>query len=92
MSNEYLGAIHCRTQSPKAELLMGETIARELSSLLAAGLMYQNRNLNLSEIDKLADAKYTAHMLRTEFEVRPWSPKSRNKGYTDREREIKQSC
>lgn len=92
MSNEYLGAIHCRTQSPKAELLMGETIARELSSLLAAGLMYQNRNLNLSEIDKLADAKYTAPMLRSEFEVRPWSPKSRNQGYTDREREINKAA
>lgn len=92
MNKEYFGVIPGRKQSPQAEILMREAIATELSTLLSAGLMYQNKNLNLSEIERLADAKHTAQTLRNEFEVRPWLPQSHNQGYTDREREINQAA
>jgi len=67
---------------------MRDAIQHNLKAMLEESHLYRNRSIDLGPILKLADAKYTATSLEDEFSHRPWSPYSRNRGFTSTEESI----
>lgn len=77
-----------RSQSPGAEDLMRDAIHDNVKAMLEESYLYRNRTIDLGPILKLADTKHTAASLEDEFSHRPWSPYSRNRGFTSTEESI----
>lgn len=67
---------------------MRDAIHDALKALLEESYLYRNRAIDLAPILKLADATHTAAALEDEFSHRPWSPYSRNRGFTTTEQNI----
>src|SRR5690242_54444 len=75
-----------RPQSPEVENIMGKLIHDELEVLLSCGYLYQNRSIDLTEIVRQADDRFSAEELEEEFTYRPWTAYSKNRGFTHPER------
>lgn len=67
---------------------MAKLIESSIAQLLSTKHIYQNVEIDLSNIKKLGDEKYTPDKLEYEFRLRPWLPASKNTGYTQHERFI----
>lgn len=77
-----------RPQSPAAEDLMRDGIHDALKALMEESYLYRNRTIDLAPILKLGDKVFPAAALEDEFQHRPWSPYSRNRGFTKGEVQI----
>lgn len=62
---------------------MAALIESAIATLLSSKHLYQNVEIDLSSITKLADKDYPSEKLEREFKARPWRPSSKNTGYTE---------
>lgn len=71
---------------------MALQIEKAIGTLLSVKQIYQNTEVDLSTLLKLADANNPAEKIESEFKIRPWLPVSKNTGYTANERLIMKSA
>jgi hypothetical protein len=87
-SEEIIGVSIDRPQTPLAELTMQELIYDAIKALMEESYLYRSRRVDIRAILALAESRWTTASLETEFQHRPWTPWSQNRGFTHGERQL----